>query len=229
MAHRLLYRSMWDLSTSLYRLRARGPLVTVFASAGLGPETKTYHLGRQLGRALAEAGFAVMTGGGCGLMEAVNRGAREGGGLSLGCRMAGDLFEREENRFLDRCATVRYFFVRKVVMCRLAVAFIVLPGGLGTLDELFDVLTLIKTKRMPARPIVLLGTAHWQPLLHLLDKMAAAGTINAAQMPQISVTDDIGQALALVRAAHTHSPSSRQGDSRHGAQIRSGAPDPASL
>jgi uncharacterized protein (TIGR00730 family) len=197
-SHRLLCRSVWDLSKSMYRLRTSGPLVTVFASAGLGPGTEEYRLGRDLGKALAEAGFAVMTGGGCGLMEAVNRGAREGGGASLGCRMSGDLFEREQNDFLDRCATVRYFFVRKVVMCRPAVGFVVLPGGLGTLDELFDVLTLIKTRRMPPRPIVLLGSEFWQPLMHLLACMTAAGTIAASHMPLLTVTDDIGQAVALV-------------------------------
>jgi uncharacterized protein (TIGR00730 family) len=196
MSHRLLRRSSWDLVKSMYLLRSPAPLITVFASARLGADTAAHPMARDLGHALAKAGFAVMTGGGPGLMEAVNRGAREAGGPSLGCRMAFP-FEQAENRFLDRCTTVRYFFVRKVVMCRPAVGFAALPGGLGTLDELFDVLTLIQTKRMRAKPIVLLGRAFWEPLLILLEKMIAAGTIPTGQLPVITVTDDVSEAVAF--------------------------------
>jgi len=198
MSHRLLRRSVWDFIKATYLLRSPGRLVTVFASARLGCGDEEYEMARRLGRALAVANVAVMTGGGSGLMEAINRGAREGGGRSLGCRMAGPPFELEENRFMDRCSTVRHFFVRKVVMCRSATAFIVLPGGLGTLDELFDVLALIKTGRMPAKPVVLLGTTFWQPLLRMLEAMMAAGTIPAGHMPGIEVTDDVGEAVELV-------------------------------
>jgi uncharacterized protein (TIGR00730 family) len=198
MSPRLVRRSLWDFVKSMYVMRTPGRLVTVFASARLGAGDEAYETARELGRALAGAGFAVMTGGGCGLMEAVNRGAREAGGRSLGCRMAGHPFEEEENRFLDRRTTVRYFFVRKVVMCRPAAGFVVLPGGLGTLDELFDVLALIKTKRMQAKPVILLGTAFWQPLLVLFEKMAAADTIPAGQMPSIIVTDDVAEAVACM-------------------------------
>jgi uncharacterized protein (TIGR00730 family) len=193
----LLGRSLWDFLKSMCLLRSPAPWITIFGSARLGEENPAYRLGRELGKTLGRAGYAVMTGGGPGVMEAVNRGAREGGGRSLGCRMA-FAFEQPVNRYFDHCATVRYFFVRKVVMCRRAMGFIVLPGGIGTLDELFEILTLIQTRRMRPKPIVLLGCSYWRPLLLLLDAMVVAGTVSPRDMSLIQVTDDIDHAIAFI-------------------------------
>jgi len=130
-------------------------------------------------------------------MEAANRGAKESGAQSLGCRMALS-FEQASNRYMNRAATVRYFFVRKVVMCRQAAGFAVLPGGIGTLDELFEILALIQTKRMRPKPIILLGRGYWRPLLTLLEQMVAAGTVARADMSLINVTDDVTHAVKLL-------------------------------
>ncbi|HLG59845.1 MAG TPA: TIGR00730 family Rossman fold protein [Vicinamibacterales bacterium] len=193
----LVGRSLWDFVKGMCLLRSPDPWITIFGSARLGENNPAYRLGRELGRTLGRAGYAVMTGGGPGLMEAVNRGAREGGGRSLGCRMEFP-FEQPVNRYFDHCATVRYFFVRKVVMCRRSMGFVVLPGGLGTLDEFFEILTLIQTRRMGPKPIVLLGCAYWSPLLLLLDAMVAAGTVASRDVSLIHVTDDIDHAIALL-------------------------------
>jgi uncharacterized protein (TIGR00730 family) len=187
---------MWDFAKSMCLLRSLGPCVTIFGSARLSEGEPAYQLARDLGKSLSRAGFAVMTGGGPGLMEAVNRGAWEAGGQSLGCRMA-FTFEQAENRYFNRCATVRYFFVRKVVMCRLATGFAVLPGGIGTLDELFEVLALIQTKRMRRKPIILIGRTYWQPLLIVLEQMVAAKTVASADVALIKVTDDIRDAVGF--------------------------------
>src|SRR5260221_2037231 len=123
---RLLCRSLWDFVRSMHLLRAGGPCITIFGSARLGEHEPAYEMARDLGKSLGRAGFAVMTGGGPGLMEAVNRGAQEAGGRSLGCSMS-FAFDQPMSRYFDRCATVRYLFVRKVVMCRQAIGFAVLP------------------------------------------------------------------------------------------------------
>jgi uncharacterized protein (TIGR00730 family) len=191
---RLLCRLLWDFIKSMYVLRPIDPCITIFGSARLRTDVPAYAIATELGRALSRAGVAVMTGGGPGLMEAVNRGAREGGGRSLGCCMA-FAFEQPSNRYLDRWLTVRYFFVRKVVMSSHACGYAVLPGGLGTLDELFEILTLIQTKRMKPKPIVLLGRDYWRSLLRMLDELVAAGTVDAADVELITVTDDVADAV----------------------------------
>lgn len=191
----LLCQSLWDLVKSMFLLRCNSPCVTIFGSARLGEEEPVYDIARELGRSLSRAGFTVMTGGGPGLMEAANRGAREGGGQSVGCRMQFS-FEEKHNTYLDKSSTVRHLFVRKVMLCRYSLGFVVLPGGLGTLDELFEMLTLIKTKKMPQKPIILLGEAFWRPLLSLMDEMMAAGTISLADRMLIIATDDISRVLA---------------------------------
>jgi uncharacterized protein (TIGR00730 family) len=191
----LLCRSLWDFVKCMLLLRCNGPCVTIFGSARLGEEDPVYDIARQLGRSLSRAGFTVMTGGGPGLMEAANRGARESGGRSLGCRMQFS-FEEKQNTYLDKSSTARYLFVRKVMLCRFSSGFVALPGGYGTLDELFEMLTLIKTKKMPRKPVILLGEAFWRPLLSLLDEMMAAGTISLADRMLIIATDDISRVLA---------------------------------
>jgi uncharacterized protein (TIGR00730 family) len=192
---RFLCRSAWDFLKSMCVLHSTARCVTIFGSARLGEESPAYEVARTLGRSLGRAGFAVMTGGGPGLMEAVNRGVKEGGGRSLGCRMA-FAFEQRANPYMDQVTTVRHFFVRKVTMCRQASGFVVLPGGLGTLDELFEVLVLIQTKKVSRVPIILIGTAFWQPLVQVLEAMVAARTLAPREVALIRVTDDL---LATVR------------------------------
>ena len=172
-----------------------GPCVTVFGSARFAEGHPYYALGREVGARLAGMGFTVMTGGGPGLMEAANRGARDGGGRSVGCNI--ELPEEQRpNAYLDRVVTCRHFFVRKVLLFKYSYAFVALPGGIGTVDELFEALTLIQTRKVARFPIVLIGTAYWQPLTTLLESLAAAGAIAAADLRLVFTTDSVGDAMA---------------------------------
>ena len=141
-----------------------GPAVTVFGSARTSDGSPLYELARTIGRKLAEAGYAVITGGGPGTMEAANRGCREGGGLSVGCNIELP-HEQSLNPYVDLGVEFRYFFARKTMFVKYADAFVILPGGFGTLDELFEALTLIQTGKVRHFPVVLVGTAYWQGLL----------------------------------------------------------------
>ena len=195
---------MWDLVKSMCLLHSSGPAVTIFGSARIDTKEPLYDIVRNLGYSLGRAGFAIMTGGGPGLMEAVNRGAQDAGARSLGCRMS-FTFEQKMNKHVDRSSTVRHFFVRKVVMCRQACGFIVLPGGIGTLDELFEVLALIQTRKMISKPVVLFGSAYWAPLLYLMHEMVVAGTVAERDLTLLSVTDDITEVLELLLRTRTES------------------------
>ncbi|MFN6195909.1 MAG: TIGR00730 family Rossman fold protein, partial [Planctomycetota bacterium] len=140
------------------------PCVTVFGSARFREDNRWYGMARDVGAGLARAGFTVMTGGGPGIMEAANRGAREAGGLSVGCNITLP-HEQKHNPYLDRFVEFRYFFVRKVMLVKYSYAFVVLPGGFGTMDELFEAATLIQTRKIEDFPLVLMGTEYWRPLL----------------------------------------------------------------
>lgn len=175
------------------------PCVTVFGSARFGEDHPHYRLARRLGAGLAQAGFTVMTGGGPGIMEAANRGAREASGLSVGCNITLP-HEQHPNPYLDRFVEFRYFFVRKVMLVKYSYAFVVLPGGFGTMDELFEAATLIQTRKIEDFPLVLMGVEFWQPLLAFLrERMVAHGTIAEADLARIFVTDDVAEAVAHVR------------------------------
>lgn len=195
----LLLRTLRDFVKGLSVFHVIGPCVTVFGSARIGREADVYGTALSLGVALSGAGFAVMTGGGPGLMEAVSRGAKAGGGCSLGCRMRLD-FEQVPNAYLDRSVTFRYFFVRKVMLCRHACAFVALPGGLGTLDELFEVLTLVQTKKIQPVPVVLFGTEYWGPLLVVLRRMATRGMLTEGDLGMIHLTDEVEDVIAHIKA-----------------------------
>ena len=175
-----------------------GPCVTVFGSARFGESHPSYGLARQVGAELAKVGFTVMTGGGPGVMEAANRGAREAGGRSIGCNIKLPM-EQRPNPYVDRCVEFRYFFVRKVMLVKYSYGFIVLPGGYGTMDELFETLTLIQTDKIRDFPVVLMGRAYWEPLIAFLrDTMLPAGTISAGDLDRFHVTDDPAEAAELV-------------------------------
>ena len=176
-----------------------GPAVTVFGSARFAEDHPYYELARAVGRAFAEAGYAVVTGGGPGIMEAANRGAREAGGLSVGCNIQLPK-EQQPNPYLDRMLSFEYFFVRKVMLVKYSSAFVVMPGGLGTLDELFEAATLIQTGKIRRFPVVAMGMAYWGPVLASLGQQAlAAGTISEGELALFS-TDRPEDAVAHVQA-----------------------------
>ena len=167
-----------------------GPCVTVFGSARCTEAHPSYEVGRALGRRIAASGFTVMTGGGPGLMEAANRGAKEAGGRSVGCNIQLPA-EQQPNAYLDGWTACRHFFVRKVLLFKYFYAFVALPGGLGTMDELFEALTLVQTRKIQNFPVVLIGSAYWQPLVDLLAHMVVEETIDQGDLRLLLVTDDL--------------------------------------
>ncbi|MGC5584305.1 TIGR00730 family Rossman fold protein [Ornithinimicrobium sp. W1679] len=175
-----------------------GPAVAVFGSARTGPGHPTYELSRAVGSALVGAGYAVITGGGPGTMEGANRGATEAGGTSVGLGIELP-FEAGLNDYLNLGINFRYFFVRKTMFVKYAEGFVVLPGGVGTLDELFEALTLVQTGKITSFPIVLLGTAFWGPLLTWMrDTLVAGGTIGEADLDLLRLTDDVDEAVSWI-------------------------------
>lgn len=195
----LVLRAVRDFIAGFRVLHFVGPCVTVFGSARYPESHPYYTVARHLGAELVRLGFTVMTGGGPGLMEAANRGAREAGGRSVGCNVELP-FEQAPNRYLDRWVTCRYFFVRKVLLFKYSYAFVALPGGFGTLDELSEALTLVQTGKVEHFPIVLIGTEYWRPFQELLDRMSIAGTISPDDRHLLLVTDDLEQAARYIRA-----------------------------
>ena len=176
------------------------PAVTVFGSARFGEDHRYYQLARDTGRALAEAGYTVITGGGPGIMEAANRGAQEAGGHSVGCTILLPS-EQQPNRYLDRAIEFDYFFVRKVMLLKYSSGFICMPGGVGTLDEIFETGTLIQTGKMPEFPLVVMGYEFWAPLRHYLrSTMFAEGTIAEGEVTPF-YTDVPAEAVAHIREA----------------------------
>ena len=152
-----------------------------------------------MGAALARFGFTVMTGGGPGIMEAVNRGAREIGGRSVGCGIELP-HEQKMNSYLDRSVTLYYFFVRKMLLINYSYAFVVMPGGAGTLDELFEALTLIQPGKIKSFPIVVMGKDYWQELTGFIQKMADVAMISCGDLDVIYVTDSVEEAIAQIRS-----------------------------
>jgi uncharacterized protein (TIGR00730 family) len=184
------------------KLHFIGPCVTVFGSARLGEESPHYALARRTGQEAARAGFAVMTGGGPGLMEAVNRGAQEWGALSIGCNITLPR-EQRPNPYLDVMVEFRYFFVRKLMLVKYSHGFIALPGGFGTLDELFELLTLLQTGKLRDFPVVLMGREYWSELIELFEALERSGAIESADRRRLLVTDDPEQAVEHIRDAAT--------------------------
>ncbi len=178
-----------------------GPAVSVFGSARTTADHPSYQLGQQVGRALVAAGYAVITGGGPGTMEAANKGALHAGGTSVGLGIELP-FEAGLNEHVDLGVNFRYFFARKTMFVKYAQGFVVLPGGFGTLDELFEAVTLVQTQKVTSFPIVLLGSAYWGGLLAWLkDTAVAAGTINEADLGLLTLTDDVAEAVDLIVAS----------------------------
>jgi hypothetical protein len=193
-----LVRVIADFLRGFRTLHFVGPCVTVFGSARVTESSPYYALARQMGSAIARLGFTVMTGGGPGIMEAANRGAKDVSGRSVACGIVLPN-EQKPNAFLDRFVDMRYFFVRKTLLIKYSYAFVVMPGGAGTLDELFEALTLIQTGKIRNFPIVIMGTDYWGELIDFVAKMAAAGMINDADVHLIYATDSVEEAIQHIR------------------------------
>ena len=175
--------------------------VSVFGSARTAQDAPEYALGRELGAALAAAGWAVITGGGPGVMEAVNRGASEAGGMSVGLGIELP-FEQHLNDWVDLGVTFRYFFARKTMFVKYAQAFVILPGGFGTLDETFEALTLVQTHKVNQFPVVLMGTAFWAPLMDWVrGTLVDGGYVSPGDLDLLTVTDSVADVVALIDAA----------------------------
>ena len=176
-----------------------GPCVTVFGSARFPQDHRYCDLAYEVGRRLAEEGFAVMTGGGPGIMEAANRGAKAGGGLSLGSNIVLP-FEEAPNPYLDDYVLFDHFFVRKVMLVKYSQAFVILPGGFGTLDELFETLTLIQTGKIERFPVITMGSDYWGPLRDFMqDTMIPTGTIGPDDLALASLTDSVDEAIDIIK------------------------------
>jgi uncharacterized protein (TIGR00730 family) len=194
-----LLRVMWDFLRGFRTLHFVGPCVTVFGSARIQSDDPHYELARKMGAAIARLGFTVMTGGGPGIMEAANRGAKEAGGRSVGCNIELP-YEQACNAYLDLCVRMHYFFVRKALLVKYSYAFVVMPGGAGTLDELFNALTLIQTAKIQNFPIVIMGTDYWKELIGFIEKMAQHRMIADADLRLIYATDSVEEAIEHIRS-----------------------------
>ena len=176
------------------------PCVTVFGSSRFAEGHRYYDLAREVGAGLARAGFAVMTGGGSGVMEAANRGARDAGGLSIGCNIALPR-EQKPNQYLDRFIQLDHFFVRKVMLVKYSSAFVVMPGGFGTLDEAFEIATLMQTQKLEHFPLIAVGHEFWDPLLQFArDTMIKEGTLSPEDARFVHGADTAADVVRLIRA-----------------------------
>ena len=178
---------------------ATQPCVTVFGSSRFGEDHAQYQLAREIGSALAKAGYAVMTGGGSGIMEAANRGAREAGGVSLGCNIQLP-HEQKPNKYLDRFIQFEHFFARKVMLVKYSSAFVVMPGGFGTLDEAFEIATLMQTNKLEHFPLIAVGGSFWDHFdRFVLDAMVGQGTITVDETRVIQRAETPAEVVRLVR------------------------------
>jgi uncharacterized protein (TIGR00730 family) len=171
-----------------------GPCVTVFGSARFKEDHPYYEAAREFGKRIAELGFTTMTGGGPGVMEAANRGAFENGGRSVGCNIVLP-FEQKANPYMHKHITFEHFFVRKVLLIKYSYAFIIMPGGFGTMDELFETLTLVQTKSISVFPIVLFGKEFYQELWEVFEDMAKKNTVSKEDLSLVLLTDSVDEAI----------------------------------
>lgn len=189
---------LWEFIKGIRALHFVGPSVTVFGSARFKEGHKYYELSRELGALIARSGLTVMTGGGPGVMEAANRGAFEAGGKSVGCNIRLPE-EQQPNPYMQKWVEIKFFFVRKVLLVKYSYAFVVMPGGVGTMDELFETLTLIQTATIHDFPIVVMGKDFYTPLTDMLNKMVAEKTIAEEDLQLLKFTDDPQEAVQHIR------------------------------
>ena len=176
-----------------------GPCITVFGSARFKEGDQYYEAAREFGKRIASLGFTTLTGGGPGIMEAANRGAFENEGVSVGCNIKLP-FEQSPNPYMHKWIIFDYFFVRKVLLVKYSYAFIIMPGGFGTMDEFFETLTLAQTKTITSFPLVLFGKEFHEPLMKMIDTMVANGTVAEADKKLMLITDDIDEAMQYIQA-----------------------------
>ena len=186
-----VFRQILEGNRALYFV---GPCITVFGSARFKEDHPYYAIAREFGKRIVSIGFTVMTGGGPGIMEAANRGAFENDGRSVGCNIRLPM-EQQPNKYMQKWITFDYFFLRKAMLLKYSYAFIVMPGGFGTMDELFNTLTLIQTKSLTQFPVVLFGKSYYMHLLELFEKMLAEGTIVKEDLDLLLITDDVNEAM----------------------------------
>src|SRR6478752_7042272 len=189
-----LWKVVWQLFRGIRKLYFENPCITVFGSARYKEDHPYYKAAREFGKRITALGFSTMTGGGPGIMEAANRGAYENGGTSIGCNIQLP-FEQKANPFLSVSITFEHFFVRKVILAKYSYAFIIMPGGFGTMDEFFETLTLVQTKTVTQFPIVLFGKEYYKELMEAMQDMAVKGTISKEDMNLVLLTDDIDEAM----------------------------------
>lgn len=195
------FRIFYEYMHGFYVFRKVERCVTIFGSARFKEDHRYYQMARDMGSLLAKANFTVMTGGGPGIMEAANRGAKEAGGLSIGCSIELLPKMREKpNAYMDKKITMHFFFVRKMMLTKYSSAFVVMPGGFGTFDELFEMTTLIQVGRIKHFPLILMGTEYWRPLMEYLQgTLIPQGTILAEDISQWLMTDSPTQALKFLQ------------------------------
>lgn len=193
------HKAMADLWQGISAFTEIKNLVTVYGSARFREGNAYYELARAMGKELAKNNFSVMTGGGPGVMEAANRGAKEGGGASYGCNIILP-FEQAPNPYVDKMVSFEFFFTRKVILRKNSIAYVLMPGGFGTMDEIFEVLTLIQTHKLPPRPIVCLGKSYWKHLgTFIRETMIEIGTISPSDLDLAFITDDPAEAVSYIK------------------------------
>ncbi len=191
---KFLLKVFFEFITAFRTLHFVGPCITIFGSARFKEDNPFYNVAREFGKRVAGIGFTTMTGGGPGIMEAANRGAYENGGVSVGCNIILP-HEQKENQYLTRSVTFEHFFVRKTILIKYSYAFIIMPGGFGTMDELYEILTLIQTKSVTQFPVVLYSIDYYQSLMDNISFMARQGTISEEDLNLLLLTDDIDEAI----------------------------------
>jgi len=194
-----MFRIMAEFVDAIEELSQMGPAVSIFGSARVTPGDDYYEKTERLAKMLASSGFGVITGGGPGIMEAANKGASEAGGISVGMNIQLP-FEQTPNPYANIKIEYKYFFIRKVMFVKYAVAYVILPGGFGTMDELFEALTLIQTKRIRSFPVILMGSNYWKGLLDWLkNTMHAEGKISEEDIDRMLVVDDPQDVVAHIK------------------------------
>jgi hypothetical protein len=196
-----ILRIMWEFVVGFRKLHFVGPCVTVFGSARFEEDHRYYKLARRMAARTAKLGFTIMTGGGPGIMEAANRGAKDVDGKSIGCNIQLP-FEQEANPYLDDWIDFNYFFVRKVMLVKYSYGFVIMPGGFGTMDEFFETLTLIQTDKIRDFPIILMGRDYWADMIDFVhDEMIDDATISPDDTDLFCLTDSVDEAIAHLQQA----------------------------
>ncbi|MDB5251720.1 MAG: hypothetical protein JWP27_889 [Flaviaesturariibacter sp.] len=195
---RFAWKVFYELIAAVRKLHFVGPCITVFGSARFKEDNEYYISAREFGKRIAEMGFTTLTGGGPGIMEAANRGAFENNGMSVGCNIKLP-FEQVNNKYLHRFMTFEFFFTRKTMLIKYSYAFIIMPGGFGTMDEFFETLTLIQTKTITGFPVVMFGKAFYKELMDAMHDMAVKGTIAEEDLNLVLLTDDVDEGMEHIR------------------------------